>query len=70
MQLRMGRCNKSFEQGVGLIGLAQKFRMELRRDKKWMIGQLDDFGEFSIRRIAADDETCLLELFHWNIWSH
>src|ERR1035437_1402433 len=46
-----------------LVRLAQKFRMELARDEKRMIFQLNHLDQFSVRRKAAENESGLLEFF-------
>jgi hypothetical protein len=37
----VGGSDEAFEQGMGLVGFALKFRMELRGHEERMAGQLD-----------------------------
>ena len=41
--------DETLEQRMRLVRLAQKFRMELARDKEGMILQLDDLDQFVVR---------------------
>ena len=53
--------DKAFEQRMRLMRLALKFGMELARDEKWMLFELDDFDQLAVRRKTAEHETSLLE---------
>ena len=59
----MRRRDETLEQRMRLVRLALEFRMELARDKKRMVFQFDDLDEFAVGRIAAENESGLLEFF-------
>ena len=61
MNLLVRRRDETFEQRMRLVRLAQEFRMELARDEKRMVLQLDHFHQFAVRRQAAEDKARLLE---------
>src|ERR1039458_9003745 len=55
--------DETLEQRVRLVRLAQKFGMKLARDEKRMIIQLDHLDQFSVGRIAAQNESGFLKFF-------
>lgn len=55
--------NKALKQGMGLMRLAQEFRMKLAGDEKRMIRQLNYFNQFSVRREAAENKSGFFETF-------
>ena len=55
--------DETLEQRVRLVRFAQKFRMKLARQEKWMVFQFDHFDQFSVGRIAAQNESGFLEFF-------
>jgi len=44
----MARGDKAFEEWMGSVWLALKFRMELARQEEWVIFQFDEFDQFSV----------------------
>ncbi len=63
MNMRVGRGDKSFKQWMGLIWFALKFGMKLARQKKRMRRNFNQFHQFSIGSIAAENKSGLLEKF-------
>src|SRR5438477_7563568 len=57
----MAGGDEAFEERVGLVWFALKFRVELAGDEEWMILQFDYFDQLAIRRETAEDETGLFE---------
>src|ERR1700733_3425303 len=55
--------DESLEQRMRLVRLALEFGMKLARHKKRMVFEFDDFNEFAVGRIAAENETGLFEFF-------
>ena len=51
------------EKGVGSLRAGFEFRMELRRHKKRMIGQLNNFGQFFLRIIAGNHQPAIFQDF-------
>ena len=62
MQVLMDSRNETFEEGVGTIGFAQKFRVELAGDVEGMILQFDDFDQATVRGCSAEHKAGFLEL--------
>ena len=61
MDMRVRGGDEPAEQRMRLVRLAVEFGMKLARDKKRMVGQFDDLDQFSVRRIAAENEIRLGE---------
>ena len=58
----VGGGDEAFEEGVGLVGFAVEFRMELAGDEEGVFWNFDNFDEFAIGRIAAEAEAGFFEL--------
>ena len=54
--------NETTKERMSRVGFAQKFGMELAGDEKRVVLQFDHFDQFAIRRRAAEDKACFLEL--------
>ena len=59
VNLRVGRGDEALEKRMRLVRLAVEFRVELARDEKRMVRQFDDFDEFAVGRVAAENEVGL-----------
>ena len=59
----MGRPDKAFKQRMRLVGFTLKLGMELARNEEGMVGMFDDFHQFTIRRLAAENEAGLFKAF-------
>lgn len=49
MDVLMRSGDETFEQRMRLMRFAQKFRVELARDEKWMVFEFDHFHELAVR---------------------
>src|ERR1035441_4591403 len=63
MNVLVRRRDETFEQRMRLVRLAQKFRMKLARQKKWMVFQFNHLDQFAVGRIATQNESGFLEFF-------
>ena len=57
MKLGVGGGDEAFEQGMGLVGLALEFRMELAGHEKRMTGKFDQFDQLAVGRSAAEEQS-------------
>ena len=62
MNVAVAGGDEAFEQGVGLVWFALKFRMKLAGDKKRMILEFDHLYQLAVRRGAAEDEARFFKL--------
>ena len=58
----MARGDKSAEERVRRVGLAQEFWVKLTRHEKWMVLQFNNFNQLSIRGSATKQHPGFFEL--------
>src|SRR5262245_600335 len=59
----LGRPDKAFKHRMRLVWFTLKFGMELARNEEGMVGMLDDFHQFAVRRLAAENKAGLFKAF-------
>ena len=57
-----GCFHQSHEEGMGAVGAALEFGVELDTDKKRVVPELHGFDQHIVRRDTADDQALLLKL--------
>src|ERR1039458_455529 len=63
MNILVSGGDETLEQRMRLVRFAQEFRVKLARQKKRMVFEFDHLDQFSVGRIAAQNESGFLELF-------
>jgi hypothetical protein len=61
MIMRVGGGDEPFEERMRLVRFTVEFRVKLAGDEERMVGQFDDFHQFTVRSEAAEDKISFLE---------